>query len=103
MNNIIDINEKILREYYESDVWDLTKHPVTEIAENHKKKLIKYRTLNFNQIKSEQKKQELKAYFKFIYSGKCNISSREANRSQILIFKNVHENTYQIHICLAHF
>lgn len=81
MNNIIDINEKILREYYESDVWDLTKHPVTEIAENHKKKLIKYRTLNFNQIKSEQKKQELKAYFKFIYSGKCNISP---NSSRII-------------------
>ena len=73
MSKIIDINDKILKDYYESDIWDLTKHPNKEIAELHKKKFLKYRVLNFNTINSSNKKNELKHFFKYVFDKKSGL------------------------------
>lgn len=73
MSKILDFNEKRLNNYFSSDYWDLTQYPIEEIAESHKRKLLKDRALDFSQIKSDNKKKELKKYYQFIFSGKANI------------------------------
>ena len=70
MSKIIDIKDKILKDYYESNVWDLTKHPNTDIALLFKNKQNRYRILDFTSILSTQKKYELKLFYKAILENK---------------------------------
>lgn len=65
-NKILNFEEKQGQLYYESDIWDLTNHPNIEISDVFKKKFLKFRSLDFSNIKSDNKKSELKLFFKAV-------------------------------------
>lgn len=94
MSKIIDIKDKILKDYYESNVWDLTKHPNTDIALLFKNKQNRYRILDFTSILSTQKKYELKLFYKAILENKTYNQytiSRFQNCFPLIILANMFE------------
>ena len=73
MENVIRLITSEEEIFFKSDIWDLKDYPNEDISNYFKVRTNKYRILDFSIIKSNSKKEELKLFFKAVFTDQLRL------------------------------